>query len=74
MPDAEVIQVVEFETTNPGLQGEMTIAYALAEATDGGTNLAAVHEDLPAGLRPEDNELGWSLSIDKLARLVETGH
>jgi uncharacterized protein YndB with AHSA1/START domain len=72
VPDAEVVQVVEFETTDPGMQGEMTITYVLAEAADGGTDLVGVHEDLPAGLRPEDNELGWSISIDKLARLVET--
>jgi uncharacterized protein YndB with AHSA1/START domain len=72
VPDAEVVQVVEFETTDPGMQGEMTITYVLAEAADGGTDLVGVHEDLPVGLRPEDNELGWSISIDKLARLVET--
>jgi uncharacterized protein YndB with AHSA1/START domain len=70
--DAEVVQVVEFETTDPELQGEMTITYALTDATDGGTYLVGLHEDLPAGVRPEDNELGWSISIDKLARLVET--
>ncbi len=72
VPDAEVVQVVEFETADPGLQGEMTTTYTLAEATNDGTGLDGVHEDLPAGVRPEDNELGWSMSIDKLARLVET--
>jgi len=71
VPDAEVVQAVEFETTDPQLRGEMTITYALAEATDGGTDLVGLHEDLPVGVRPEDNELGWSMSIDKLARLVE---
>ncbi len=69
--DAEVVQVVEFETTDPELQGEMTITYALAEAPDGGTDLLGVHENLPTGVRAEQNELGWSMSIDKLARLVE---
>ncbi|MCA1708121.1 MAG: SRPBCC family protein [Actinobacteria bacterium] len=72
LPDAEVVQVVEFETTDPELQGEMTITYVLADATDDGTDLVGLHEDLPAGVRPEDNELGWRISIDKLARLVET--
>ena len=72
VPDTEVVQVVEFETTDPELQGEMTITYALADATDGGTDLVGVHENLPPGVRPEENELGWSISIDKLARLVET--
>jgi uncharacterized protein YndB with AHSA1/START domain len=71
VPDTEVVQVVEFETTDPEMQGEMTITYALAEAADGGTDLVGLHEGVPAGVRPEDNELGWSLSIAKLAGLVE---
>jgi uncharacterized protein YndB with AHSA1/START domain len=70
VPDAEVVQIVEFETADPALQGEMTITYTLADANEG-TDLAGLHENLPAGVRPEDNELGWSMSIDKLARLVE---
>jgi len=72
VPDAEVVQVVEFETADPALRGEMTITYTLAGAADGGTDLVGLHEHLPAGVRPEDNELGWSMSIDKLARLVES--
>jgi uncharacterized protein YndB with AHSA1/START domain len=71
VPDTEVVQVVEFETADPALRGAMTITYSLAEATDGGTDLAGVHENLPAGVRNEDNELGWNISLDKLARLVE---
>ena len=71
-PDTEVVQVVEFETSDPALQGEMRITYSLADATDGGTDLVGLHEDLPAGVEPGANELGWSMSIDKLARLVET--
>jgi uncharacterized protein YndB with AHSA1/START domain len=71
IPDAEVVQGVEFETADPAMQGEMRITYALAEAADGGTDLVGLHENLPAGVRPEDNELGWSMAIDKLAGLVE---
>jgi uncharacterized protein YndB with AHSA1/START domain len=70
VPDTEVVQAVEFESDDPTMQGEMTISYTLAEADDG-TELVGVHENLPPGVTPADNELGWSLSIDKLARLVE---
>jgi uncharacterized protein YndB with AHSA1/START domain len=70
VPDAQVVQVVEFETDDPAMQGEMTITYLLAEA-DGGTDLIGVHENLPSGVSPADNELGWRMSIDKLAELVE---
>ena len=48
----------------------MTITYTLAEA-GGGTDLVGVHENLPPGVSPADNELGWSMSIAKLAKLVE---
>jgi hypothetical protein len=41
-----------------------------ADAEDG-TDLIAVHEDLPPGVSAADNEVGWSMSIEKLARLVE---
>lgn len=71
MPDAEVVQTVEFETDDPSMQGEMTITYALADAPGGGTDMVAIHEGLPPGLDPEQNELGWSMSIAKLAELVE---
>ena len=70
VPDTEVVQAVEFETDDPDMQGEMTITYRLAD-TEGGTDLVGVHENLPPGVSPSDNELGWSMSIEKLARLVE---
>lgn len=70
VPDKEVVQVVEFETDDPTMQGEMTITYLLADA-DEGTVVTGVHEHLPEGLSVADNELGWSLSMNKLAELVE---
>jgi uncharacterized protein YndB with AHSA1/START domain len=70
VPDEEVVEVVEFETTDPAMQGEMTISITLADA-DGGTDLAAVHGELPRGLSPADNEAGWRMSLAKLAALVE---
>lgn len=71
VPDAEVVQVVEFESADPAMQGEMRITYTLADAADG-TELVGTHENLPPGVAPADNELGWNMSIDKLARLVES--
>ena len=48
----------------------MTIIYTLADAGSG-TDLVGIHENLPPGVSPADNELGWSISIGKLAALVE---
>jgi uncharacterized protein YndB with AHSA1/START domain len=73
VPDTEVVQVIEFETEDPALQGEMTTTFTLADADGGGTDLTGVHENLPPGVPPEDNELGWTMSLDKLAKLVESG-
>jgi uncharacterized protein YndB with AHSA1/START domain len=70
VPDEQVVEVDEFETEDPALRGEMTITITLADA-EGGTHLVALHEGLPSGVRPADNELGWSLSLAKLTALVE---
>jgi hypothetical protein len=70
VPDTQVVQMTEFETTDPALPGEMTITFTLV-AADGGTDIVAVHEDMPPGVPPADTELGWRLSLDKLAALVE---
>ena len=71
VPDAEVVQEVEFETDDPTMQGAMTITYSLSDAPGGGTTVTGVHEGVPPGVAPEDNELGWQISMGKLANLVE---
>lgn len=70
VPDSKVVQAVEFDSDDPSMAGEMTITYTLMDA-DGGTDLVGVHENLPPGVPTADNELGWRMSIDKLAALVE---
>lgn len=72
VPDARVVQVLEFETDDPAMRGEMTITFVLADV-DGGMELRAAHEGVPPGIPPEDNETGWLMSLDKLARYVECG-
>ncbi len=72
VPNQQVVEVDEFETTDPTLQGEMTITITLTDS-DSGTDLVAVHEGLPHGLSPADNEIGWRMALDKLAALVERG-
>src|SRR5205809_7536636 len=67
----QVVEVDEFETADPALRGEMTITITLADA-DGGTDLIAVHDGLPRGVSPADNEAGWQMALAKLAALVET--
>jgi uncharacterized protein YndB with AHSA1/START domain len=68
----QVVEVVEFETLDPALRGEMTISISLVDA-DGGTDVLAVHDHLPPGLSTADNETGWRESLAKLAAFVEAG-
>ena len=70
VPNERVVEVMEFETDDAAMRGEMTITYTLADA-DGGTDVLAVHDNLPPGLSPADNETGWRMALDKLAALVE---
>jgi uncharacterized protein YndB with AHSA1/START domain len=71
-PNQRIVEVVEFETEDPAMRGEMTITFSLIDA-EGGTELFAVHDGLPPGVPPADNQLGWRLSLEKLAALVEAG-
>jgi uncharacterized protein YndB with AHSA1/START domain len=71
VPGKQVVQLVEFETFDPEMRGEMTVAITLADSEDGGTELQARHEQLPPGLSPRDNETGWRMSLAKLAALLE---
>jgi len=54
------------------MRGERTITFTLTEV-DGGTDVLGVHHNLPPGISPADNELGWRMALEKLARLVEAG-
>ena len=74
VPDEQVVEVVEFETADPALRGEMTMSFTLADV-DGGsaTDVVAIHDHLPPGLSATDNDAGWRMSLGKLAALVERG-
>jgi uncharacterized protein YndB with AHSA1/START domain len=71
VPNQLVVEAIEFETADPSLQGQMTVTTTLADGR-GGTLLTLVHEGLPSGVRPEDNELGTRQALDKLAAMLET--
>jgi uncharacterized protein YndB with AHSA1/START domain len=69
VPPELVVEVDEFETADPRFSGEMTMTVSLRDR-DGGTELLAIHEGVPPGVAPEDNELGWRMALDRLAALV----
>jgi uncharacterized protein YndB with AHSA1/START domain len=69
-PPGRIVEAVSFVTTDPSLHGEMTIM-ARFEEVPGGTEVTMSFENLPPGLRPEDNEAGSRLSLEQLARRFE---
>jgi MOSC domain-containing protein YiiM/uncharacterized protein YndB with AHSA1/START domain len=71
VPNEKVVEVNEFETSDPMMRGEMRSTITLTDAADGGTDVVGVHENLPRGLSADDNETGWRMALAKLAALAE---
>lgn len=70
VPNEHVVEKIEFETDNPEFRGEMTITTRLTDAA-GGTELLLVHEGIPPGVSPADNEIGTEIALQNLAALLE---
>jgi hypothetical protein len=70
LTNEQVVEVVEFETTDPALRGD--------DDHDRARRITRRHRDPRRagrlrGLSTADNEAGWRSSLGKLAALVETG-
>lgn len=72
VPDEQVVEVMEFETADDAMRGEMMVTFTITDA-DGGTDVLAVHDNVPPGVSPADNQTGWRMALDKLAAFVEAG-
>ena len=69
-PPLRIVEAVRFVSADPAFCGEMRMIVTL-EPVPGGTEVTLVFENLPPGLRPEDNEAGARISLDQLARRFE---
>jgi len=70
IPSEKIVQIVEFESQQPEFAGEITITATYTNAV-GGTEVTMLCENIPKGIRPEDNEMGCRESLQKLAALLE---
>lgn len=70
VPDEKIVQAVRFESQSAEFAGEMRITSSLAEEGKR-TRVTILCENIPRGIRREDNELGCWQSLKKLASLVE---
>jgi uncharacterized protein YndB with AHSA1/START domain len=69
VPNEQVVEVLEFETTHAALLGMMTMTTTLTDA-DGGTDVVVLHEGVPDGVPPADNETGMQMALANLASLL----
>lgn len=63
-----IVEEIRFDTADPAFLGVMT---ATLDAVPEGTEVTLLFQNLPPGLRPEDNDAGARTSLEQLARLVE---
>ena len=70
VPNEQVVEVIEFETTDLAFSGTMTMTTTLTD-TDGGTDVLVGHEGIPDGVQAADNETGTRMALESLAQLVE---
>jgi uncharacterized protein YndB with AHSA1/START domain len=69
VPNEQIVWAVVFESGDPSFAGEMTITTTL-KPVERGTEVTMRCDDIPAGVRLEDNELGSRLTLDQLARFL----
>ena len=70
LPGQRIRQVITFDTDNPLFAGEMLMSTSFAEVPDG-TLVTIEFDQIPGGIRLEDNDLGTRMSLEKLAQFVE---
>jgi uncharacterized protein YndB with AHSA1/START domain len=69
-PPRRIVEAITFDSADPAFSGEMIMEVTLG-AEDGGTEVTILFKNIPSGIRPEDNEIGTRLSLEKLAHYVE---
>jgi uncharacterized protein YndB with AHSA1/START domain len=68
-PPSRIVQTITFDSVDRAFSGEMTMVVTFEERDDG-TEVTIVFENIPPGIRPEDNDAGTRSSLEKLARYV----
>ena len=70
VPPSRMVEAINFVTDDPDFRGEMILTVTFV-SVPGGTEVTLEFENLPPGLRPEDNDAGARLSLEQLARRFE---
>jgi len=67
---SRVVERVTFESDDRAFAGAMTITTSLAPVV-GGTEVTIRCENVPAGIRPSDHQIGMRSTLDNLAAFTE---
>jgi uncharacterized protein YndB with AHSA1/START domain len=70
VPNERVTWATEFESTDPAFAGEMLVTWRL-EPAGSRTQVTVLCENIPRGIRPEDNEAGCRSTLENLAAYLE---
>jgi len=71
IPYKIIEEIIEFDSGDPSFKGEMKMNAYLLDNDEGGTQVTLLFQDIPEGIRPEDNEEGSRQSLNKLAAMLE---
>lgn len=69
-PFKRIVEAINFHSDDPGFAGEMTMEITF-EPVAKGTKVTFTFTNIPPGIKPEDNEKGTELTLEKLAKYVE---
>ncbi|HLA12668.1 MAG TPA: SRPBCC domain-containing protein [Pyrinomonadaceae bacterium] len=69
-PGKRIVQAVTFDSTDPAFQGLMIMVVTFVDSGNA-TEVTILFENIPSGIRPEENEAGTRSSLEKLARYIE---
>jgi uncharacterized protein YndB with AHSA1/START domain len=70
VPDARVVQAVDFVSDDPAYAGTMTMTWAVTAVADG-TRVDFIADDVPDGISAEDHAAGLTSSLTNLAEFLE---
>jgi hypothetical protein len=65
-----VVEVIEFDSPDADLAGEMTMTTTLRDVPEG-TEVELTHDGIPDAVPPEENATGTRMSLAKLSAYVE---
>jgi uncharacterized protein YndB with AHSA1/START domain len=69
IPNEQIVWAVEFDSPDPSFAGELIVRTTLV-SVGRGTEVTMLCENIPPGVRPEDNEAGGRSTLEKLAAFL----